>query len=464
MTSTTLHCNNNNILAVDLGSGITKATANTSPQTFTNFYSLVGKARHAIVPFGDKLKEYVGSEASQRRGILLLKYPIEHGYISHVEDACKLIDLAATETKFIVTNSDNAQQQQQQQLKNRTLILSEKVATSEAMQAKIINGAMQTLPYIDQVSMVPSPILALLGEYLQGKNKRNINNILTGTVIESGDGITHISTVKNGLIEGFSSMSLAGRDITNQMSTLLGERGYGFITTAERILVGDMKEKHCYVALDFDNEMCKFATSSDYEVNYELPDGNYINLHNELVRTTEPLFQPNFMGYSSLGLHELVYNTIMKSESAATRQELLENIILVGGNMSFKGMEQRLEKELKNLVSNQLARHINIHTNLDQHLNVKGAMALANSPYFQEFLVTRQQVSEEGPEKCVAKLMSCVAINKENAHSDESENARMRRKVCRTALALAAIISQVPRIGAHMHLNSKHTNVTIQFS
>ena len=191
----------------------------------------------------------------------------------------------------------------------------------------------------------------------------------TGAVLDCGDGMTHSMLVYEGysLPHSIYQLEFGGRRLTDYLVKILMERGCPLSTSTKAASLeanscaSGIKEKCGYVALDFEEEMEKsFNASHLYEKEYVLPSGETIRVGNERFRCAEGLFQSSFVldipdylaDFTSCGIHELIYNSIMKSDHDI-RRDVYNNIVLCGGSTMFPGLTDRLQKELVNLAPPQ---------------------------------------------------------------------------------------------------------------
>jgi len=320
-------------LVIDNGSGTIKAGFAGEDAPKVMFDTTVGYTKHksTVVGMGDK-ECFVGTEAIQKRGTLMLKKPIEKGVISDWSDMEHVWHHTFFEELRVNPSDDIG-----------CVLLTEAPLNPKASREKMTQVMFESFN-------VPATFLqmqAVLALYASGRT--------TAVVLDSGDGITHTVPIYEGyaMPHSIKKMNFAGQDVTKYLVEILKENDINLSTPAEIDCAQAMKEQLCYVARDFEGELKMF---DDHQFkDFTLPDGHTIGIGNQLIRATELLFNPKLHPdmKDAPGVHELIRECVMRCD-VEVRKELYQSILLSGGTTLFQGFQNRLVTEVQRFTPEQV--------------------------------------------------------------------------------------------------------------
>ncbi|EWS71403.1 actin (macronuclear) [Tetrahymena thermophila SB210] len=357
-------------VVIDNGSERCKAGIAGEYAPRADFPSIVGRPKYQNLMLQGK-EFYIGDDALANKALFNLQYPIENG---------------------LVTNYDNMEQiwrhcfdnELQVDPSQQPCMLTESAMTPKLYREKMTNIMFETFD-------VPSfyvQIQAVLSLYSSCG--------VTGIVLDSGEGVTNAVPIFEGcaLRHAIQKNYLAGRDLTDYCMKLMYEVGLNFQSSVEREVIRDIKEKYCYVALDYEAELKAYQNNSSKHKQYQFPDGKMITIQDQRFRVPELLFKPDFIGNEQKGISELAFHSIMSCD-IDLRRNLYENIVLSGGTTMFDGFAERISKDINALAPLSIKAEV-IALPQRKYSAFIGGSILSSLSSFQSKWITKAEYDEEG--------------------------------------------------------------------
>eukprot|EP01060_Flectonema_neradi_P019980 TRINITY_DN27491_c1_g1_i1.p1 TRINITY_DN27491_c1_g1~~TRINITY_DN27491_c1_g1_i1.p1 ORF type:complete len:422 (+),score=94.20 TRINITY_DN27491_c1_g1_i1:104-1369(+) len=263
------------------------------------------------------------------------------------------------------------------------------------------------------------------------KGDRQMNDgSLTGTVIDSGDGVTHVIPVCEGYViqSGIKHINLAGKDITKFIFDMIKEREVTNPEVNMMVEAQKIKEQLSSVCSNLPKEFAKYdadpkkhirtwsGTVPKTKTSWEIEVGPEQFLGPELF------FHPEIFSLEhTTPLPQLIDDMIIGCP-IDTRRGLYRNIVLSGGSTMFPHFGRRLKRDIKARVDSRMELDFSrrkdksggmtdIEVNVVSHSYQKyavwfGGAMLADSEHFASMVKTRAEYEEHGPSICRTSAVS----------------------------------------------------------
>ena len=185
---------------------------------------------------------------------------------------------------------------------------------------------------------------------------------LTGCVVDSGDGVTHVIPVIEGypISNAIQHVPVAGREMTLFISELLKDREKS-VPPGDRFATAKaIKERYCRVAMHpsamfkkFDDKRDEYilkytGTASKTGKKFECEVGP------ERFLAPEVWFSPEIVSSEYTTPISVLIDRAVQLSPITNRTQLYGNIVLSGGSTTYKGLGKRLQSDVQVLVDERL--------------------------------------------------------------------------------------------------------------
>jgi len=395
---------------IDVGTGYTKMgfAGNNEPQFIMP--SAIAVKETARVGDGrvtrgvEDLDFYIGDEAMRIGNPYTVKYPVRHGLVEDWDLMEKFLEHCIF--KYLRAEPED----------HYFLLTEPPLNTPENREytAEIMFESFN----VPGLYIAVQAVLSLAASWVRRQREERA---LTGIVIDSGDGVTHVIPVAEGYVIGscIKHIPIAGRSITSFIQHLLREREIGIPPEQSLETAKAIKEKYCYMCPNIAKEFNKYDSEPDkyikhYEGIHSINKKPFnVDVGYERFLGPEIFFHPEFANPDFTTPISETVDSVVQNCPIDVRRGLYKNIVLSGGSTMFKDFGKRLERDVKKFVNGRLEATKQLTGQEPKPIDVQviqhqmqryavwfGGSMLASTPDFYQVCHTKAQYDECGPSIC----------------------------------------------------------------
>ena len=361
---------------IDNGSYYIKAGISGEEGPRSVFPSCIG-----YTPYNDDKNKYiVGTDCEPMRDKLKINYPIEYGVVKNWDDMEKI-------WKHTYINE-------------------------LAMEPDYHNVMLTILPYspkeqIEKSSEIMFEHFNVKGLYMEYPGCLSLysEGKFDGFSIDLGDMVSNFIPILDGqyIPYNITRFDIGGRDITEFVKKSIINKIQKYLPNVQRDIIKDIKEKACYVPLEYEEEL-----KSVEPFEYEMPDGEKLTIKDERIRCPEGLFKSSLIGKEDFDIGKIC-NDLIKKYKENEQKILYNSIVLSGGNSMFNGLPERLTREIKSLAPYSMKEEVQVIASPERKYSaVNGGCIISSIEAFKNKWITKAEYEESGSDivykKCIKSL------------------------------------------------------------